>query len=130
MKPKYFFFFIVLLATCTSCSVLKNQEQSVVTAGGWTIRPGDGVKLGKGSMSDGSFKYVKNAGWQTAVKVQSPDVAVKSDQTIIDKSYNYKQVVVSDIKGNNTLVIKTAVGGRIHIEVEEAIAAGELLAPK
>lgn len=121
--------FIMLLAVCTSCSVLKNQERAVVTAGGWTIRAGDTVKLGKGSLPDGSFKYVKNAGWQTAVKVQSPDVGVKSDQTIIDKSYNYRQILVSGIKGNNTLVIKTAVGGRIHIEVEEAIAAGELLAP-
>ncbi len=124
------FTLIILLLFCTSCSTLKNQEQSVVTVDGWTIRPGDTVKLGKGSKPDGSFKYVKNAGWQTAVKVESPDVGVKSDQTIVDKSYNYKQVVVSSIKGNNTLVIKTAVGGRIQIEVEEAIAVGELLAPK
>lgn len=122
-------FFIMLLTVCTTCSVLKNQERAVVTADGWTIRAGDTVKLGKGSQPDGSFKYVKNAGWQTAVKVESPDVAVKADQTIIDKSYNYRQILVSGIKGNNTLVIKTAVGGRIHIEVEEAIAAGELLTP-
>ena len=127
---KKIFIFIVLFSLCTSCSVLKNQEESVVTVDGWTIRPGDTVKLGKGSQPDGSFKYVKNAGWQTAVKVESPDVGVKADQTIVDKSYNYKQVVVSSIKGNNTLVIKTAVGGRIQIEVEEAIAVGELLAPK
>ncbi len=127
---KKIFIFIVLFSLCTSCSVLKNQEESVVTVDGWTIRPGDTVKLGKGSQPDGSFKYVKNAGWQTAVKVESPDVGVKADQTIVDKSYNYKQVVISSIKGNNTLVIKTAVGGRIQIEVEEAIAVGELLAPK
>ncbi len=124
------FIFIMLLLLCASCSILKNREQSLVTAGSWTIRPGDTVKLGKGSQPDGSFKYVKNAGWQTAVKVESSDVAVKADQTIVDKSYNYKQVVVSSIKGNNTLVINTAVGGRIHVKVEEAIAAGELLAPK
>ncbi len=122
-------FFIVLLLICTNCSVLKNQNQSIVTGSGATIHVGDTLKLGKGSMPDGSFRYVKNAGWQTAVTVKSSDVAVKSDQTVVDKSHNYTRVVVSGIKGNNTLVIKTAAGGRTHIEMEEAIAADELFVP-
>lgn len=124
---KKILFFLTLLSLCTSCATLKNQEQAIVTGSGWTIRAGDVVKLGKGSLPNGNFRYAKNDGWQTAVTVKSPDVSVNPDQTIIDKSYNYKQVTVDGIKGNNTLVIKTAAGGRMHIEVEEAIAAGELL---
>lgn len=107
----------------------KNSLDYIETSTGWTINLGDTVQLGTGSLPKGIFKYVTNASATKAIEIKQNGSTINTDPALED-NYKFRKLKVLQIPNTQTLVVKNGLAGRLSIDVEPAIASGELIKPK
>lgn len=105
----------------------QKKLNSIETTTGWSIHPGDSIRLGKGSNPDGSFKYVTSGKGLDAVKITDKEGKQIAIDHVVDRNYNYKTYAVFRIYSDGTLVVKNGLAGRFTLDIEPALKAGELL---
>jgi hypothetical protein len=110
----------------------KIVENKYVTSTGWTIKEGDEVKFGKGSMPDKTFAFI----------TESPSVFTANQYTDYNKSklphtYNGRSARVAKlyVAGDKktgfyiTATIKVGQMNRYMVDIENSIEAGEIEVP-
>lgn len=103
----------------------QKRINSIETRAGWVIHEGDSIRLGKGSNTDGTFRYVSGPEFLKGITYTDKEGKQTHPETGIDKRYNYSGYVVYRIFNDGTL--HTRKGARLVINIEPAIKAGELL---
>lgn len=131
-----------LLLLLISCGPLLSQAQSnftslkeakeatadgYKTASGWIIKEGDKIQTGRGTMPNKSFAYIYNA----------PGIALDVSRTPLGATWSSKQATVKKItfsgtkKSGLTPILVVGMGhlNNYWIEIDNAIAAGEIIPP-
>lgn len=131
--------FLLLFLTCapiigkaqSTFSSLKEAKEATAdgykTASGWVIKEGDHIQTGRGTMPNKSFAYIYNA----------PGITLDVSRTPLAATWSGKQAIVKKITFSGTKrsgFTTIAVIGLGHlnnywVEIESAIASGEVLPP-
>jgi hypothetical protein len=137
IKPSYmrkllFLLFALPLVCYAQDELPRIIKDTLLTTSGYRMVAGTDVKLGTGTLPNGDFKYVaiSSASW---VNISDPSMSKMG----ISRRYNGHLVHVKKFRkdGNNKrgYVFYAVVGGgnivNYDIDVESAIAAGELVVP-
>lgn len=127
---KHLLLAIALLFSVASFGQKKKEKtiDSIQTKSGWVIYEGDEVEIGLGTLPDGRFKYIKDAGWNTALTATSNSIYNEYKDAGPKYLNNTKQKVHA-VSGR-FFNIKQALGGRLRVDVEAAIQSGELVLPE
>lgn len=117
---------------------LKRQEEnknnspsdSIVHRSGYVFRKGDNVKMGIGTLMNGDFKFVR-------VSSQSLLWSQNDSQNALPARYAGLNGEIASISQRGSkkrgftyyLIMKFGLPGRYEIDIESALAAGEILLP-
>lgn len=137
-------YLLVLLILPSFCFSQKNfdkvrdaeaaiKDHKYVTSIGWTIKEGDELILGKGSMPDKSFAFITENANMLQYRQYSDGTTGKLQHT-----YNGRKVKVSDLivfgtkKMGFYINAKIKVGqlSRYSVDIENAIESGEVVVPQ
>lgn len=110
----------------------KIKEDKYLTSTGWTIKEGDEIKLGKGSMPDKTFAFITETPSLLTYNQYSDYNKLKLQHT-----YNGRNAIIAklNVVGNKktgfyiTATIKVGQINRYMLDIENAIEAGELEVP-
>lgn len=119
----------------TSASRLVND--TLFTKSGYKIVIGDKVKIGTGSTPDGDFKFIRrnSTGFGTALIMTNDNSYNKSQLSLPRNMAGYNaEVVKFVVRGTRKIGFRyeplvTLGSGRYEIDLENAIASGELIVP-
>ncbi|GAB4025093.1 SHOCT domain-containing protein [Spirosoma gilvum] len=95
-------------------------------APGWTIKTGDTLRLGKGTMPDKSFAFI----YQDPANLTLARRNGFMGKDYLDNLYAGTRLVVKELNTSGSTAIAIFRSGvRYYIQIENAIEAGELLPP-
>jgi hypothetical protein len=138
---------LLFFATCLIVSRTLSQENdstlskivkdTLFTTSGYKIVIGEKVSIGTGSTPDGDFKFIRrnSTGFGTAMLMTDNNSYNKSQLSLPRNMSGYKaEVVKFVIRGSRKIGFRheplvTLGSGRYEIDVENAIASGELVVP-
>jgi hypothetical protein len=135
----------LLLLAALSCPVityaqnnfttLKEAEEATKdgykTASGWIVKPGDKIKLGKGTMPDKDFAFI----YQSRTMQLLGDASAKKEY--LQSNYSNKEATVKKINfvGSKRtgftpqVVVGVGLLANYWIEIDNAVDAGEIIPP-
>lgn len=121
---------------------LKKQEEnptnpnSIKHSSGFVIKVGEKVKLGRGTMPDGTFKYIR-ANAASLFSYSGPNANSANSANALMYSYNGLMGEVARIenRGNKRrgyvtyLILKLGLPARYEVDLDNAIQSGEIVIP-
>jgi hypothetical protein len=113
-------------------------KDTLFTTSGFKIVVGDDIKLGTGSTPDGDFKFIRrnSTGFGTLMMTTNNNSYDKSQLSLPRNMAGHKGKVVKIVTRGNKKIGKTYEplvtfgSGRYEIDVDNAIAAGEMIVPE
>jgi Short C-terminal domain len=140
---RIFLFFLTLHFLANSYSQDKDStlpkiiEDTLFTTSGYKIIVGQDVNIGTGATPDGDFKFIRrnSSGFGTAMMMSDNNSYNKSQLSLPRNMAGHKGKVVKFVTRGNKKIGKTYEplitfgSGRYEIDVDNAIASGELLVP-
>jgi len=136
-------YFVMLFFFANSYSQDKDStfpkvvEDTLFTTSGYKIVIGQDLNIGTGSTPDGDFKFIRrnSSGFGTAMIMTDNNSYNKSQLSLPRNMANHKGKVVKIVTRGNKKIGKTYEplitfgSGRYEIDVDNAIASGELIVP-
>lgn len=115
----------------------KFVNDTLFTASGYKIAVGQEINIGTGSTPDGDFKFIRrnSTGFGTMMATTDNNAYNKSQLSLPRNMDGHKGKVVKIVaRGNNKIGITyqpliTFGSGRYEIDVDNAIASGEIIVP-
>lgn len=109
-------------------------EKGYTTPSGWTVKPGDELKIGKGSMPNKTFSFIYQspAGFATETSGDNYSNRRYAGTNMAGKSTKVKSLIAYGNKKNGyTVVAKVGFGELVNywIEIDNAVDGGELIPP-
>jgi Short C-terminal domain len=141
------FFFLMLLlapgylyaqnAITISRDTLIGKEAAIILSNDSIIRPGSTIKCGRGTLPNGSFKYLHTSSTSWVAMMSATQADPTAGVTPLSKSYGGLNLQVKSVKklGNKKrgcrYVLKVGGGNIVNydVEIEDAIAVGEVVGP-
>jgi hypothetical protein len=132
----------LLFSVLVSLTILSKAQETqfvndtIITTSGYKIYKGVVLKLGRGTMMDGSFKYIRLSGSSTNSTFSFNNSGAKSGPyATVYHSGKSGEVASTKKVGNNKsgyeyfAILKMGEMNRYECDVENAIAAGEIVLP-
>jgi hypothetical protein len=115
----------------------KVVEDTLFTKSGYNIVIGQEINLGTGSTPDGDFKFIRrnSSGFGTMMVMTDNNAYNKSELSLPRTMAGHKGKVVKIVKRGNKKIgidyepLVTFGSGRYEIDVDNAIATGEIVVP-
>ncbi len=116
----------------------KLENDTLYTSSGYTITVNQTLKIGTGSTPDGDFKFIRrnSTGFGTLISTTDNNAYNKSQFSLPRNMAGHKGTVVKIVKRGSKKIgftfepLVTFGSGRYEIDVENAIAYGELVVPE
>jgi hypothetical protein len=115
----------------------KLVEDTLFTTSGYKIIVGQDIHLGTGSTPDGDFKFIRrnSSGFGTAMMMTDNNAYNKSQLSLPRNMAGHKGKIVKIVTRGNKKIgqtyepLITFGSGRYEIDVDNAIASGEIIVP-
>ncbi|MEZ2441070.1 SHOCT domain-containing protein [Chitinophaga sp. RCC_12] len=109
-------------------------EKGYTTPSGWTVKPGDELKIGKGSMPNKTFSFIYQspAGFATETSGDNYSNKRYAGTNMAGKSTKVKSLIAyGNKKTGYTIVARVGFGELVNywIEIDNAVDGGELIPP-
>ncbi|MFX1707661.1 SHOCT domain-containing protein [Chitinophaga sp. CC14] len=109
-------------------------EKGYTTPSGWTVKPGDELKIGKGSMPNKTFSFIYQspAGFATETSGDNYSNKRYAGTNMAGKSTKVKSLIAyGNKKTGYTIVARVGFGELVNywIEIDNAVEGGELIPP-
>ncbi|MES2429385.1 MAG: SHOCT domain-containing protein [Bacteroidota bacterium] len=113
-------------------------EDTLFTTSGYKIIVGEDITIGTGTTDDGDFKFIRknSTGFGTMMQTSNNNRYNKSELSLKRNMAGHKGKVVKIVTRGNKKIGKTYEplitfgSGRYEIDVENAIASGEIVVPE
>jgi len=115
----------------------KFVNDTLISATGYKIIPGQEIFIGTGSTPDGDFKFIRrnSSGFGTAMIMTNNNAYNKSQLSLPRNMAGHKGKVIKIVTRGNKKIgetyepLITFGSGRYEIDVDNAIASGEIIVP-
>ena len=132
------FFFANSYSQDNDSTLPKVVEDTLFSTSGYKIVIGQDLNIGTGATPDGDFKFIRrnSSGFGTAMIMSDNNSYNKSELSLPRNMAGHKGKVVKIVTRGNKKIGKTYEplitfgSGRYEIDVDNAIASGELLVPE
>lgn len=116
---------LLLMALSTNAQIYGKKILGPVEVSGYRLKIGDTLHFGRGTLPDGWFKYI----------TQPPNIWAGSAEMHLHRSFSGRFLIVKDFKevkskdrGGELLAVINPGGFNYAVELEDAIAVGEISA--
>lgn len=136
---KIFFIPTLLLLTTSICfSQTKYENDTLYTQSGYKVYVGQELNIGVGATPDGDFKFIRrnSSGFGTAMAMTNNNSYNKSQLSLPRNVAGHKGKVIKIVKRGSKKIgityepLITFGSGRYEIDIDNAIAVGELNVPE
>lgn len=109
-------------------------EKGYTTPSGWTVKPGDELKIGKGSMPNKTFSFIYQSPTGFTSETSGDNYSNKryAGTNMAGKSTKVKSLIAyGNKKTGYTIVARVGFGELVNywIEIDNAVEGGELIPP-
>ena len=137
MKKALFVLIVFFISKISFCQDDTDRSpDSIVHKSGFVFKSGEKIKLGTGTMPDGSFKFIRiNAASMWSYSGNTPNSA--NNANALPPSYNGLNAEISKLqrRGSKKMgfvsyaILKVGAMQRYEVDLESAISAGEIQIP-